>query len=592
MIPEKFRPLPLSDVKLLDSVFSKRQALNRNYMLGLKNENLLQNHYNEAGLWIPRKAPEGCHGGWEFPTCQLRGHFLGHWLWGAARTVAITGDAEMKAKADFIVSEIARCQKENGGEWAGPFPIKYLEWISRGKDVWAPQYTLHKNVMGLVEMYKQTGSQEALEVITKWAKWFHRWSMQFTNEQWAKIMRFETGGMQEAWADLYAETGDPEHLELARRYEQSKLWEDLLAGKDALSNRHTNSTVPEMMGAARMYEITGEKRYRDVLEAFWKCAVTDRGYFVTGGQSSGEMYTLPYELSPRFGENTQEHCTVYNMMRVADYLLRWTGDVVYSDYIERNMHNGILAQQNPDTGMVAYYLPMRPGSVKEWGHPTDHFWCCHGTLVQAHPIHATYAFYEDDEGIALSQFIPTEASWKWNDVQVLVTQTIDAQKKAPRRPKINAYEIAVEPQKPVEFALKVRLPWWLSGEANVTVNGEPIKIKSEPSSYISIKRTWNSGDKIHIDMPKALVAVPLPDDQDMVAFMDGPIVLAGLCDEERMLVGDKGNPHSMLVPDCEWEWGQWLTAYRTRLQERGMRFIPINEVRKERYTLYFPVKKG
>ena len=115
----------------------------------------------------------------------------------------------------------------------------------------------------------------------------------------------------------------------------------------------------------------------------------------------------PFELSPRFGVKTQEHCTVYNMIRLADYLLRWTGDARYADYIERNYHNGILAQQNPDTGMVAYYLPMRPG-LKKWGIPTDDFWCCHGTLVQAHPIHGTYALYTDDEGIVLSQTIPTE----------------------------------------------------------------------------------------------------------------------------------------------------------------------------------------
>ena len=243
-------------------------------------------------------------------ACQLRGHFPGHWLWAAARTIATTGDPEMKAKADFIVSEIARCQVENGGEWAGPIPEKFLHWIARGKDVWAPQYTLHKNVMGLVEMYKQTRSEVALDVITRWANWFYNWSGKFTGEQWQKVLRFETGGMQEAWADLYAETGNPKHLELARRYEQKKLWEDLLEGKDPLSNRHANSTIPEVMGLARMYEVTGEKRYRDIVEAFWKCAVTERGYFVTGGQSSGEMYSQPFELSPRFGEKNMASCTV------------------------------------------------------------------------------------------------------------------------------------------------------------------------------------------------------------------------------------------------------------------------------------------
>ena len=85
--------------------------------------------------------------------------------------------------------------------------------------------------------------------------------------------------------------------------------------------------------------------------------------------------------------------------------------------------------------------------------------------------------------------------------------------------------------------------------------------------------------------------MPLPDDPDAVAFMDGPVVLAGLCDEDRTLVGDKYNPRSILIPDAEWEWGQWLTGYRTRIQDRGMRFVPVNEVRNERFSIYFPVKK-
>ena len=100
LVTEKLKTLPLGSVKLLDSVFSHRQELNRKYMLSLKNENLLQNHYLEAGLWMPRRAPQDCHGGWEYPTCQLRGHFLGHWLWAAARTIGTTGDPEMKAKRD------------------------------------------------------------------------------------------------------------------------------------------------------------------------------------------------------------------------------------------------------------------------------------------------------------------------------------------------------------------------------------------------------------------------------------------------------------------------------------------------------------
>ena len=131
--PHPFTPLPRGSVTLLPGVLSQRAALNRRYMLSLNTENLLQNHYMEAGLWMPRDLPLEAHGGWESPTCQLRGHFLGHWLSAAAHAWANTGDAELKGKADHIVSELARCQAENGGEWAGSIPEKYLDWAARGK---------------------------------------------------------------------------------------------------------------------------------------------------------------------------------------------------------------------------------------------------------------------------------------------------------------------------------------------------------------------------------------------------------------------------------------------------------------------------
>src|SRR6185503_7749334 len=149
---QTLRPLSKGSARLLPGLFQDRFDLNRSYLLSLKTESLLQNFYLEAGLWAPRSRSEEIHWGWEAPTCQLRGHFLGHWLSAAAHIAANTGDQEIKGKADYIVSELARCQKENGGEWVGSIPEKYLDWVARGKPVWAPHYTLHKTLMGLWDM--------------------------------------------------------------------------------------------------------------------------------------------------------------------------------------------------------------------------------------------------------------------------------------------------------------------------------------------------------------------------------------------------------------------------------------------------------
>ena len=180
---DTFRPLQDHRVKLLPGLFKKRFDINRRYLISLETQNLLQNHYMEAGLWAPWGKPENAHWGWESPTCQIRGEFLGHWLSAASHIYATTGDQEIKGKADYIVSEVARCQEENGGEWAGPIPEKYLDWLARGKTVHAPQCTVHRNMMGLYDMYAWAGNKQALEIMVKWSRWFSRWTSQFTQDQ-------------------------------------------------------------------------------------------------------------------------------------------------------------------------------------------------------------------------------------------------------------------------------------------------------------------------------------------------------------------------------------------------------------------------
>ncbi|MCX7683358.1 MAG: glycoside hydrolase family 127 protein, partial [Anaerolineae bacterium] len=584
--------------RLLPGMFQQRFELNRRYLMSLRSENLLQNHYMEAGLWAPRAKPVDCHWGWESPTCQVRGQFLGHWLSAAARIYASTGDPEVKGKADGIVSELARCQEENGGEWVGSIPEKYLDWVARGKSVWAPHYVLHKTLMGLYDMAAYAGNEQALDIMVKWARWFHRWTGQFSREQMDDILDVETGGMLEAWANLYGITGKQEHLDLIYRYDRPRLFERLLAGEDPLTNRHANTTVPEAHGAARAYEVTGEERWRRIVEAYWRCAVTERGFFCTGGQTTGEVWTPPFEFAARLGDKNQEHCVVYNMMRLADYLLRWTGDVTYADYIERNLYNGILAQQHPETGMVAYFLPLQAGAKKIWGTPTEDFWCCHGTLVQAHTLHNAYVYYQDAEGLAVCQYIPTTLEWEWGGVPVTVRQDFDTEASTSRprepdgavhRPQRWVVALAVRCVQPATFTLKLRLPWWLGGQAQVTVNGDPVPVSVGPSTFVEVRRTWQE-DTVRVVLPKALSACPLPDEPDTVAFMDGPVVLAGLCDEERVLYGDKERPETILAPDNEREWWFWRPGYRARNQERGLRFAPLYEIRDERYTVYFPVR--
>lgn len=590
---EVLQPVPPGQVKLLTGPFEHRARLNRDYVVSLKNKNLLQNFCLEAGLTSPqlrlntaegRAAAEDMHWGWESPTCQLRGHFLGHWLSAAAFIAASTGDTEVRGKADAVIAEMARIQEHNGGRWAASIPEKYFFWIAQGKPVWAPHYTVHKTFMGLIDMYKLTGNKQALDVAEKWAAWFADWTKGFSRTQMDDILDVETGGMLEVWSDLYGITKKPVYLELMSRYRRGRLFDELLAGHDPLTNKHANTTIPEAQGAARAYEVTGDPKWRDIAAAYWKSAVTDRGYYVTGGQTSGEIWTAPFKLSARLGDKNQEHCVVYNMMRLADYLYRWTGDIQYLDYIERNIYNGILAQQNPESGMVTYFLPMETGAKKTWGSTTNDFWCCHGSLVQAQSRHDRYIYYTGAESLTIAQYIPSEATV--GDLKVTQRFLSEADdhrihlaKDPADRPNHWVVDIKLTASKATPMTLKLRIPWWVQGKATLTINGKDEPIEGKPSTYATLKRAWNA-EHLRLTLPKAVTAVPLPDRKEMIAYMDGPVVLAGLTDESRPLGGE-------LIPDNEREWSRWLDGnYRAGT----VRFIPLYNVIDQRYTLYFPAR--
>ncbi len=573
-------------ISLSPSPFLERYDLNKRYVSSLNNDNLLQNFYLEAGLKSWNNKPENIHWGWEAPECQLRGHFPGHWLSAAARIYAQTGDLDIKSKADAFVSELARCQKENGGEWAGPIPIQYLEWIARGKHVWAPHYTLHKTLMGLVDMVVHTQNAQALEVAHNWASWFHRWCGKFTREEMDDILDFETGGMLEVWAELYGLTKDSKYLDLMRSYDRPRLFDKLLAGEDVLTNRHANTTIPEIHGAARAFEVTGDERYRQIVLNYWRQAVDERGYFCTGGQTSAEVWTPKQVLGVRLSPTNQEHCVVYNMIRLADFLFRWTGDIKYADYIERNIYNGLFAQQNRKTGMVIYYMPLHANARKQWGSETNDFWCCHGSLVQAHTLYADLAFYKNSEEIVLSQYIPGKFKCDMNGAAVEVSQKTIKLWNSEYPDGKNTFSIEVNATESIRFTLSLRVPWWAANEPIIHMNGERIQGVASRPGFISIERMWQR-DTVTIEIPRSITICSLPDMPDMGAFMDGPVVLAGLCEEEKTICRNGKHENDILRPFNQNAWDD--RSFYTTGQLTNIQFIPLYHVTDEKYTVYFPI---
>ncbi len=417
-----------SNVSILPGVFRERIDTNREYLLELDSGCLLQNFYFEAGIVMPglqvvdKPASARLHRGWEAPTCQLRGHFLGHRMSAAAALVKSENDTELKVKLDKIVSELAKCQQLNGGECVGSIPEKYFDKMAKGQYVWSPQYVMHKTIMGLTDAYKYAGNEQALKIVDHLSDWYIRWTDAMQKSNPADVYSGEQGAMLEAWAELYGLTGKEKYMQLVKRYWDNGWFRQLDDGKDALSNDHSNASIPLSHGASKLYEITDDEKWRSRTERFWKCAVTDRGMYCTSGQNSGEFWVAPFAQGQFLGENNQEFCTVYNMVKTAQYLFKWTGDTQYADYIERCLYNGFLAQQNPETGTPTYFLPLKAGSRK-----THDFWCCHGTMVQAQTIYPDLIYYHDEDNskILVGQYIPSQLKFRRGNADIFIEQTTD-----------------------------------------------------------------------------------------------------------------------------------------------------------------------
>ena len=613
------REYAINEVSVSEGLFRKRMDVNKEYLKELDDTSLLQNYYFEAGIIIPGmmtlEDPVNAklHWGWEAPSCQLRGHFLGHYMSAAAAIVANDGDEILSAKLCHIVSELRRCQELNGGKWAGPIPEKYFEIMTTDRYIWSPQYTIHKLLMGLLDTYKYTKNEIALQILSGMADWFTDWTKDMKKRSPETIFKGEQAGMLELWADAYDVTKDKKYKKLAETYKGQGIFKTIKAGDDALTDQHTNASIPILQGAAKMYELTGDEDWRKIVESFWNSAVTERGMFATTGANAGEFWIPPKKLGEYRGDRGQEFCTVYNMVRVARYLFKWTGDSKYSDYIERCVYNGFLAQQNAETGMPAYFLPMTTGAVKKWASKRNDFWCCQGTMIQAQTTYPEMIYSADDDAkhLFVNQYIPSVLEGKIGEpdkgqigirlVQALnmggyEVQTLFDEHGSFEKSRWNlrfTVTILDSNEENDEITISFRNPEWSAMKPEVCFESKNKRKVEINSSYITVSGV-RDGDVIDIHFITELKAERLPDMPYLAAFIDGPIVLAGLTEDIDVISGDFDKPEEFLdtVSEHLYDVFVWLqNNYRTKHQPRNFKLIPLYDVKDERYTLYFEEHK-
>jgi DUF1680 family protein len=586
------RPFPLRNIRLLQGPFKEACERDRAYLRELELDRLLHNFRVNAGL--PSSAEP--LGGWEEPKCELRGHFLGHYLSACALMSASTGDEELRAKAEGIVAELAKCQEALGKSgYLSAYPEEFIDRVIAGQRVWAPWYTLHKIMAGLLDMYTYCGNRQALNVLEKMAAWAKRRTDGLDDEAMQRMLKTEFGGMSEVLANLYAVTGNPDHLALARRFDHRAILEPLAEHRDELKGLHVNTQIPKVIGAAREYELTGEKYYHEIAAYFWDEVVNRRSY-CTGGTSNYEGWQSdPGRMAGELSNATHETCCTYNMLKLTRTLFTWSADPRLADYYERALFNGILPTQDPGTGMTMYYVPMASGWYKTFCTPRDSFWCCTGTGIESPAKYGDSIYFHDDTSIFVNLFIASEV--KWPEKGIVLRQESSF-------PGEEGTTLIVNCRKKTGLDLRVRVPYWATGGVSVSVNGVAREVSADPGSYLTLSRTWQDGDRVRIELPFSLHLWRIPDDPGLAAVMFGPVVLAGELPTEDLpeeavygpyhaggkpaaapdFVGETADLSAWIVPVT----GRSLT-FRTAGAGRpaDVTLIPFYKLFDERYAIYW-----
>jgi DUF1680 family protein len=586
------------NVNLLDGIYKASQEKGNEYLLYLDIDRLVAPCY-EAVSQTPKKPR---YGGWE--SRGISGHSIGHCLSAVSAMYAVTRDGKLLEKLEYAVNELAHIQSYDPDGYVSGFPRECFDKTFTGDfevahfnlgGQWVPWYSIHKIYAGLIDAYLLAGNGKALEVVIKLSDWAKKGTDKLNDEKFQRMLICEHGGMNEAMADLYLITGNKDYLELAIRFCHQAILEPLARGVDELEGKHANTQIPKVIGAAKLYEITGDETYKKMAVFFWNEVTRNRSYII-GGNSNNEHFG-PVN-SEKLGVETLETCNTYNMLKLTEHLFRWSQDAEYMDFYENALYNHILASQDPDSGMKTYFMATEPGHFKVYCTPDQSFWCCTGTGMENPARYTRQIYYREQDELYVNLFIASEI--RLEDKHIKLRQESDF-------PRTDRTRLIFEEADKAVVTLHIRVPYWVSGAVTAVVNGKETYSRSE-SGYLSIERAWTAGDVIEIALPMELHVYTAKDDPCKVGFRYGPIALSGALGTENFPETDILDDHMKLhhhplieVPTlvaAKEDVKQWikpvegspLTFETNAVGQPGnvkITLIPYYELHHQRYTLYW-----
>jgi DUF1680 family protein len=519
--------------------------------------------------------------GWDSPDTKLKGHGSGHYMSAIAQAYAVATNPEQKAilrkNITRMVNELRECQektfvynkelkrnweardfapeaelREMKGTWdafdeykkhpelygygyINAIPAQHCALIEMYRAynnsdwVWAPYYSVHKQLAGLIDIATYFDDKEICDkalLIAKdmglwvWNRMHYRTYVKQDGtqderrakpgnryEMWNMYIAGEVGGMSESLARLSEMVSNPDEkaklLEAANCFDAPKFYDPLSKNIDDIRTRHANQHIPMIIGALRSYKSNQKPYYYNLAENFWRL-VQGRYMYAMGGVGNGEMFRQPYTQILSMATNglqegeseaypdINETCCAYNLVKLSKDLNCYNPDnAQYLDYIERTLYNQIIGSLNPDQYQTCYQYAVGLNATKPFGNETPQSTCCGGTGSENHTKYQQSAYFANDNTLWVGLYMPTTLHWKEKGVTIKQDCLWPAQHSAI---KITEGE--------GDFTLKLRVPYWATQGFSIKVNGKEVTKSYQPSTYVELEQKhWKVGDVVEIDMP-------------------------------------------------------------------------------------------
>ncbi|MDE3167299.1 MAG: glycoside hydrolase family 127 protein [Acidobacteriota bacterium] len=561
----RLREFAYSDVTLtggpLEAMYRRLHA----HYLSLDEDRILKVYRQRAGL----PAPGRDMGGWYDADGFVPGHLIGQFISALSRFHAHTGDPASAAKARRLVEGYAAAFDRDRDPFAGP---KASTWAC---------YILDKYEIGLLDaatLARVDSARALLPRVIEAARAKSGWIPDHTFDRvGVKNPPYdEPYVLPENLFQTYALTADKRFLDLARLYLLDEFFDPLARGENVLPGKHGYSHIIALSSAAKAYEVLGDEKYLRAIRNAWD--MLEDQQFASGAWAPQEMLVHPGsgELGASL-TSTRDHfetpCCFYAHAKLARYLTSFTGEARYGDGLERVLFNTILGALDPDDdGGYFYYSDYQARAQKRY---YQRKWpCCAGTLAQSVADYPLNLYFHDARGIYVNLYAASVVRWKTGSVPVTLSQHT-------AYPESEHIELRVSPATPAEFAVHLRIPGWLQKPAQISVNGKPVRVKSDPGAFATLARRWKQDDRIELTLPFPFRVLPVDTrNPDTAGVLHGPLMLVALNPPDKLAAPASALARMDPVPGSPLE-------FECRAASGPVRMRPFYQVQREPYSTYF-----